>query len=861
MRADGWSRMPLVRMTNLHLEPGEGSLDDLLADVDDGVYLCRRTRAGRSTTSASTSSSARRSPGRSRAASSAGCCATRPTRASRPVFWGSLDARRRAGRVAAVRADELRQGPARPARARLARRLARALPQRPGRRPLVSARARARRAARARGRRGRRGRGGRPARALRLRALRRLAGAPADADRQRDRRRCRVVRDGRVGCATTNRHRRRGPRARLARARRRGGGQRARDPDFPGLAAARRAVPAVDGYDEETAALGADDQARLAAEAIAAAPELGLYGYFTSGVTEIAVASTTGLARRAGDDRRDRARARRRRRRVGLRRAHARGGAATLDPAAVAPGGGREGGAARAARGARAGPLPGRARAVRVRRAALLLRLRRLQRRSRCSRSAATSPAGSASSSSTSASRSPTTRSTRAGCPKAFDFEGVPKQPRRRSSRTASRATSSGTARTRRARRATAHVSTGHAPPRLARGTTGPIPFKLSVVPAARPTRSDELAELVGDGIYVTRLHYLSVVDPREGIITGMTRDGTFRIRGGKVAEPLVNLRFTVSVPELLADAAGPHARGGAVNQSDFYDERYPIGRSSRRSRPARFNVTGRRLEARSVTAGVVDRAERRPRASRAGAARRAGRRRRGRAGRRAFARPYSRQRRELRVRRGEAHELRVVAANVRAEAEVAPGRDEQVRAVCERRVGAGREADGTLGQRGNPLLRVAQRDRGLRGARLAAVAEILGRRRLELRHERLVVGAIRGVVVDPAQLARNRRVEDDGIGREQPPDAQRGARAAGRASTARMSPSGTGASSSFPAWKSCSARKGSALRSSTRIALALRHDSRRAGRDQAKWPGHAGWCRPRLGQAVRNVLLGVRAA
>jgi TldD protein len=39
MRADGWSRMPLVRMTNLHLEPGEGTLADLLANVDDGVYL------------------------------------------------------------------------------------------------------------------------------------------------------------------------------------------------------------------------------------------------------------------------------------------------------------------------------------------------------------------------------------------------------------------------------------------------------------------------------------------------------------------------------------------------------------------------------------------------------------------------------------------------------------------------------------------------------------------------------------------------------------------------------------------------------------------------------------------------------
>jgi TldD protein len=39
MRADGWSRMPLVRMTNLHLEAGAGTLEELLADVDDGIYL------------------------------------------------------------------------------------------------------------------------------------------------------------------------------------------------------------------------------------------------------------------------------------------------------------------------------------------------------------------------------------------------------------------------------------------------------------------------------------------------------------------------------------------------------------------------------------------------------------------------------------------------------------------------------------------------------------------------------------------------------------------------------------------------------------------------------------------------------
>jgi TldD protein len=39
MRADGWGRMPLVRMTNFHLEPGEGSLEELIAAVESGLYL------------------------------------------------------------------------------------------------------------------------------------------------------------------------------------------------------------------------------------------------------------------------------------------------------------------------------------------------------------------------------------------------------------------------------------------------------------------------------------------------------------------------------------------------------------------------------------------------------------------------------------------------------------------------------------------------------------------------------------------------------------------------------------------------------------------------------------------------------
>lgn len=39
MRAAGWNRLPLVRMTNVSLEPGTWTLDDLIADTDEGLFL------------------------------------------------------------------------------------------------------------------------------------------------------------------------------------------------------------------------------------------------------------------------------------------------------------------------------------------------------------------------------------------------------------------------------------------------------------------------------------------------------------------------------------------------------------------------------------------------------------------------------------------------------------------------------------------------------------------------------------------------------------------------------------------------------------------------------------------------------
>ncbi|MEB3195823.1 MAG: TldD/PmbA family protein [Candidatus Sericytochromatia bacterium] len=38
-RADNWNRIPMVRMTNVNLEPGSGTLADIIADTDDGIYM------------------------------------------------------------------------------------------------------------------------------------------------------------------------------------------------------------------------------------------------------------------------------------------------------------------------------------------------------------------------------------------------------------------------------------------------------------------------------------------------------------------------------------------------------------------------------------------------------------------------------------------------------------------------------------------------------------------------------------------------------------------------------------------------------------------------------------------------------
>ncbi len=39
MRAESWSHLPLIRMVNVNLEPGEGTLEEIVSEVKDGIYI------------------------------------------------------------------------------------------------------------------------------------------------------------------------------------------------------------------------------------------------------------------------------------------------------------------------------------------------------------------------------------------------------------------------------------------------------------------------------------------------------------------------------------------------------------------------------------------------------------------------------------------------------------------------------------------------------------------------------------------------------------------------------------------------------------------------------------------------------
>lgn len=139
--------------------------------------------------------------------------------------------------------------------------------------------------------------------------------------------------------------------------------------------------------------------------------------------------------------------------------------------------------------------------------------------------------------------------------PAAFDYEGVPKTPVTLVERGVCREVVYDAQTAARAGRR----STGHGLP--APNPWGPFPTNLLMEPGT-PTR-DELLGGLDRGLLVTRFHYTNPVHPKLAIVTGMTRDGTFLVEGGRIVGPVRNLRYTQSYLDALAgiEAVGRERR------------------------------------------------------------------------------------------------------------------------------------------------------------------------------------------------------------------------------------------------------------------------------------------------------------
>lgn len=124
--------------------------------------------------------------------------------------------------------------------------------------------------------------------------------------------------------------------------------------------------------------------------------------------------------------------------------------------------------------------------------------------------------------------------------PMPFDFEGVP------TSRVYffRNGVAEGVVHDSRTAKLLGGKSTGHALPPAAAGWS-PMPTHLVMEPGL--AADEELLSRLSRGLLVTRFHYARTVDPMKGIMTMMTRDGTFLVEGGKIVAAVEDLRVTES--------------------------------------------------------------------------------------------------------------------------------------------------------------------------------------------------------------------------------------------------------------------------------------------------------------------------
>jgi predicted Zn-dependent protease len=86
---------------------------------------------------------------------------------------------------------------------------------------------------------------------------------------------------------------------------------------------------------------------------------------------------------------------------------------------------------------------------------------------------------------------------------------------------------------------------------------------------------SKPLEQMIGSvrkGLYISSLHYMNFINPRETSLTGLTRDGTFLIEDGKISKVVNNLRFTERIERILNNVLELENRCYTIPFSENYN-------------------------------------------------------------------------------------------------------------------------------------------------------------------------------------------------------------------------------------------------------------------------------------------------
>ncbi len=166
-----------------------------------------------------------------------------------------------------------------------------------------------------------------------------------------------------------------------------------------------------------------------------------------------------------------------------------------------------------------------------------------------------------------------------------FDFEGIPKQKVVFFENGIAKGTTYDSSTAGREGKS----STGHA--LISPNTEGPIPINLLMKEGSSSV--EEMIKSVRRGIYVTRFHYINVVEPMKAVLTGMTRDGTFLIEDGEIKRPIKNLRFTESILKALSRVSAISKDRRVCSEGTVYSRRFVTGVVAPAIKVDGFNFSG----------------------------------------------------------------------------------------------------------------------------------------------------------------------------------------------------------------------------------------------------------------------------